>query len=158
MPSGATFNGASNGNSVNVNMPSNITTGQVCAYAVNSCGTSLSKCVTVKGAPNTPLAITCYNSPMCPYAQGAQFTADTTGLGGCTFLWTYPATTTYVSGQGTPAITLNWGSANGPVSFKAINACGFALRSLTITCGCLRQGDNDYKQPFHGFEWVLEGS
>lgn len=152
VPSGATINGASNGNTINVSMPSNFSTGSICASAVNSCGTSLSKCITVKGIPAQPAALTSNTAPVCAYSTGVVFSTDPASIAlGDNLLWTNPTGTTLVSGQGTPSAIIDWGSVNGTVTLKASNTCGFNTRTLPVTIGCLRtapgQGNNSGTAP-----------
>jgi hypothetical protein len=97
-------------------------------------------------------------SPVCANSE-VQFISDVTALGtGCTYLWTYPTSATYVSGQGTPNLTLNWGSANGTVTLKATSNCGNATRSYSVVVGCSRitansgQNSNEPKGVSHHTE------
>lgn len=148
VPANATINGSNNGNSINVSMPSPFSTGQVCASAVNSCGTSLSKCVTVKGIPAQPGIISCNPTTVCAYSTGVTFNVDPNSIAmGDNLLWMIPAGTTLVSGQGTTGLTLDWGASNGTVSIKSTNACGNAIRTLPITIGCLRTAPGQNSNP-----------
>lgn len=144
VPVGAVINGPNNGNSINVTMPSPFNAAVVSVVAVNSCGNSLARSITVKGAPAQPAAITSNPSSFIANTQGVLFTTDSnTIMPGSNLLWTYPSTCTLVRGQGTTGLMLNWGSANGTVSLKASNACGNATRTFAVALASLRSANDN---------------
>ena len=124
-------------NSISVDFGS-FTTGQVCVSATNGCGTSASRCIVVKGAPNTPVSITADPSSWCAYDAGIEFTADVSNVTGTyTLSWAYPSTTTYVQGGGnTTSLTLDWGGSNGVVRVTSSNSCGNATQTYNVSLGC----------------------
>lgn len=132
-------------NSVNIQF-SNITTGSVCVSASNSCGSSAYRCVTVKGAPNTPVALTSNPAVICANTTGVEFNANTSSTTGAyTLTWSYtPTAATYNSGGGnTNQLILDWGNTNGVVVVTASNACGSGAKSYTVNLGCRQQGQDD---------------
>jgi hypothetical protein len=129
-----------NGNSaVNVQFGT-LTTSQVCVTASNSCGTSAARCIPVKGAPNSPSALTAVPSSWCANTSGIEFTANTSGISGAyTLSWTYPSppTATYVFGGGNSnSLILDWGTGNGTVIVNASNACGTGNKAFVATVSC----------------------
>ena len=143
VPSGATIVSGNGTNSINVDF-SSFTTGQVCVSSTNLCGTSASRCIPVKGAPNTPVSITANPSSWCANDAGITFTADVSNVtGGYTLSWAFPPTTTYVSGGGnTTSLTLDWGASNGVVMVTASNACGAGTRTYNAVINCRESSMN----------------
>ncbi|MEZ5069101.1 MAG: T9SS type A sorting domain-containing protein [Bacteroidia bacterium] len=143
VPSGATIVSGNGTNSINVDF-SSFTTGQVCVSSTNLCGTSASRCIPVKGAPNTPASITANPSSWCANDAGITFTADVSNVtGGYTLSWAFPPTTTYVSGGGnTTSLTLDWGASNGVVMVTASNACGAGTRTYNAVINCRESSMN----------------
>ncbi len=129
-----------NGNSAVGVQFGTLNTGQVCVTASNGCGTSTARCVTVKGAPNSPAALSALPSSWCANTQGVEFTADVSNVGGSYLLnWTYPAApvATYVLGGGNSnQLVLDWGTGNGTVIVSASNACGTGSKTLPVTISC----------------------
>ncbi|MFN8234959.1 MAG: T9SS type A sorting domain-containing protein [Bacteroidia bacterium] len=129
-----------NGNSsVNVTYGA-FTTGQLCVTASNSCGTSASRCIPLKGSPNSPIGLTAIPASWCANTQGIEFTADLGNTtGSYTLSWGYPSspTATYVAGGGNSnALTLDWGTGNGSVVVNASNGCGTGSKAFAVTIGC----------------------
>lgn len=115
-------------------------TGSVCVTASNSCGTSAARCITIKGAPNTPVALTANPSSWCANTSGVEFTANVSNTtGSYTLAWTYPSSpvATYISGGGNSnTLTLDWGTGNGTVIVKASNSCGEGSKAYVVNIGC----------------------
>ncbi|HXB40707.1 MAG TPA: PKD domain-containing protein, partial [Bacteroidia bacterium] len=61
-------------------------------------------------------------TPVC--ANATNTTYSVSGTTGSTYNWTVPAGATISSGQGTNAITINWGTTGGTISVTETNACG----------------------------------
>ena len=116
------------------------TTGSVCVTASNACGTSAARCITIKGAPNTPVSLTATPATWCANTQGIQFDADMSNTTGAyTLNWTFPnaPTASYVSGGGNSnSLTLDWGTGNGTVIIKASNSCGEGSKAYVANIGC----------------------
>jgi hypothetical protein len=119
-PSGSTIMSGQGTNSVSVLLGN--TSGNVSVTADNNCGASPAStlAVTVSPLPATPGPISgptevCYNTTV-NYSIAA--------IAGLTNNWTVPADATITSGQGTAAITVQWGVTSGSVSVTAQNSCG----------------------------------
>ncbi|MFC2102130.1 T9SS type A sorting domain-containing protein [Bacteroidota bacterium] len=96
--------------------------GDVSVTAGNTCGNSAASVLAVTVSP-LPLAPGTITGPtdLCAGASANYSVAVVTGV---TNNWTVPADATITSGQGTPAITVLWGSTSGLVSVNAENSCG----------------------------------
>lgn len=140
IPNGATGN--STNNAIGVTMPGNLSVGQVCVSVTNSCGTSASRCISVKGAPNTPASVIMTPSVICANEAGVQFNADISNvLGTYNLNWSFPSSATYVAGQNTSNLILDWGANSGTVLLTASNNCGTATRTYSVNLSC-RQANN----------------
>jgi hypothetical protein len=139
LPSGSTFT-ASSTNSQSATMPgSPFTTGQVCVSAVNLCGSSAQRCISVKGAPNSPGAISTTPGSWCAPSSSIEFLSSVSGLGGSySLLWAWiPASAaSNPIGQNTNDLFLDWDNAGSAVvSVTASNACGQSTRTLSLNVG-----------------------
>lgn len=147
LSSGAT--GSSSTNFIAVTFPGIMTTGTVCVNAYNSCGTSSDRCITVKGAPNTPGTISALPSAWCAFDAGITFNSSLTGMSGVYSLdWKVipSSAASYVSGQGTNSYITDWNSGNANVSITASNACGSSTRTFFAAVGCreaFKNSEND---------------
>ncbi len=143
VPGGATINSGQGSNAISVTFGT-FTTSTVCVTAGNACGTSASRCITVKGSPNAPGAITSIPSSWCANTAGVEFNVDVSALtGSYTLSWLYPTASvaTYVLGGGNSTqLILNWITGSGPVNVTASNACGNATRTSTQANSC-RKGE-----------------
>jgi hypothetical protein len=96
--------------------------------------------VAIKGAPNSPTAITALPSSWCANTAGVEFDANVSGItGSYTLNWTYPSspTATYVLGGGNSTnLILDWGSGNGTIIVSASNACGTGSKSYSAVVSC----------------------
>lgn len=122
LPPGATFNGASTTNSIQVNFGTN--SGNVQVQAQNACGSSnaLTLAVSVQNTPAAPDSITGPNS-VCANQNGVTYSVQTP-VSGSTYNWTIPSGATLVSGAGTATIQVNFGSTSGNISVQAQSTCG----------------------------------
>ncbi len=138
LPAGCTMV-TNNGNSVTIDVPSTFITGTICVTASNSCGTSTSKCLALTNQPPTPASITGVAS-VCPNQLGVAF--STPAISPYTYTWTVPTGSTIASGQGSNAISVNWGTVAGNVAVKANNACGSsANRTKAVALAACLSGD-----------------
>jgi hypothetical protein len=129
----------------------NLTTGQVCVTATNNCGTSAPRCVSVKGAPNTPASLTAYPGTWCPNTDGIEFDANTSNISGSyTLNWAYPtASANYVLGGGnSSSLLLDWTTGNGNVMVTASNACGSGTKVFNVVLENCRQEGISASQNF----------
>lgn len=140
VPSGCSI-ATNNGNSIVLNIPSTFTTGTLSVTGVNSCGGSTVRSASLTRLPATPASISSVSS-VCPNQTGIAF--STASQGSATFTWTVPAGSTITAGQGTSAITANWGTVAGNVTVRANNACGSSgTRSKAISLAtCIDDNQN----------------
>jgi hypothetical protein len=118
-----------------MNVPSTFTTGTISVTAVNGCGGTSMRSVSLTRLPGTPASIAGPAS-VCPNQVGVNFT--TPAVTGVTQSWSVPTGVTLTGGQGTTSMTCTWGTAAGSVSVRSVNACGQSAalsRSVTLaTC------------------------
>ncbi len=111
------------------------TTYYVRAYATNSTGTAYGNEVTFETGCNLPAApgVITGNTEVAGNATGVAYTISAvTGATGYT--WTVPAGATIVSGQGTTAILVDFGTTGGNVSVRSENSCGNSIyTTLNVT-------------------------
>lgn len=96
-------------------------------FVTTSCGGLLSNAITLTAGPAVPATpgwISGTTSP-CPGTNNVSYSIQAVA-GATSYLWTIPAGCTYVSGQGTTALTVNisTGFTSGTVVVAATNACG----------------------------------
>ncbi len=147
VPPTATINSGQGTNAVSVTFGT-FTTGAVCVTANNGCGVSPSKCITVKGGPKTPGAITAIPGSWCANTSGVEFSVDVAPLSGgaYTLSWQQPnaSVATYVLGGGnSTSLILNWITGSGPVNVTASNACGNCTRMSTQGNSCREEGEEN---------------
>jgi len=133
VPTGTTITSGQGTNSIIINSAAS---GEICVTANNSCGSSISKCMTINVAssiPSIPGGVG-GSATACP---GDQITYSITAINGASsYIWTNPANTTILSGQGTNSLLLqyNQGFIGGDLFVKSVNICGVsANRKKTIT-------------------------
>jgi hypothetical protein len=143
---GGTINSGQGTNGINITFPTftNTPAKTVCVVSNNACGTSVPRCITINGAPNTAAGITANPTSWCANATGIVFTANLTGVtGSYTLNWTYPGASvaTYVSGGGNnTTLTLDWLTGSGNVAVTTSNACGNGTRTVAFASTC-REGE-----------------
>jgi hypothetical protein len=137
VPSGCTIV-TNNGNSIVMNVPSTFTTGTISVTAVNGCGGTSMRSVSLTRLPGTPASIAGPTS-VCPNQVGVNFT--TPAVTGVTQSWTAPTGATITGGQGTTSMTCNWGTAAGSVSVRSVNTCGqsAALSRSVALATCMEE-------------------
>lgn len=145
LPSGAT--GSSNSNSIAVTFPgSSFTTGLLSVTAVNACGPSSARTITVKGPPNTPGTITANPVVWCNNDAGIQFASNLSGVSGSYDLtWSVipAARANYVNGQGTNSYLVDWNTGNATVMVTASNGCGSGSRTYSAVTSCKIANNNN---------------
>jgi hypothetical protein len=102
--------------------------------AVNSCGISEEKKLSIKSAPQTPASITGPVNGVCQQ-QNVNYTTAAV-FGGTSYTWTVPSGVTIISGQGTTSLFVKYNSSftsSGSITVKAVRACGSSsARSITV--------------------------
>jgi hypothetical protein len=126
------------GNTVTITFPNTFTTSAVTVQAVNTCGTSGTRSLTiVRNNPSVPSLISGPTNACAHIAPGgtpATYTVPAVA-GITTYTWTVPAGAIGLTGQGTNTISFTYpvGFTTGTVSVRATNGCGTSgSRSLTI--------------------------
>ncbi|MBL0342004.1 MAG: T9SS type A sorting domain-containing protein [Bacteroidetes bacterium] len=140
VPAGATIVNGAGTTSIDVLYPSNFTTGQLCVTAVNGCGSSVARCMNIKGVPSD-LGVINGPSTVCSFDASVLYFI-TPVFGATSYLWTIPAGASFVAGQGSNAIIMDYGIGGGQITVKAINACGQSgTRILNILVNCRVAGE-----------------
>jgi hypothetical protein len=107
----------------------------LCVNATNTCATSADRCANIKGVPADPGSITGPAS-VCANQTGVDYSIAAVN-GATSYLWTVPAGASVVTGSGTTAITVDFGSNAGSVGVRAENACGTSgTRTLGVAMPC----------------------
>jgi poly(3-hydroxybutyrate) depolymerase len=127
VPAGATIVSGQGTNSIKVNFGTSGGTVQV--TETNASGNASSSLAV--SVPSTPV-IQSVAGPVnvSPNAQGITYSIPSNPAS--TYNWIVPAGATIVSGQGTNAITVNFGSSGGTVQVTETNASGNASSSVTV--------------------------
>jgi hypothetical protein len=129
-PAGCSFSGTSTGTSVSLVVPVGFVSGTLSVVANNACGASISRTLSLSGAPATPTSISGPAS-VCPSAVGLIFSTPAV-TGATSYSWAVPAGASITAGTGTSSITVNWGTVAGSVSVRSTNACGTNATARTF--------------------------
>ena len=135
VPSGIIINSGQGTTSINLTFPANFISGTISVQGGTTCGYGTARTLAIRSIPATPISIT---GPIavCANQQGVSYsTALITGAS--SYSWVVPTGATIFSGQGTNAISMNYGSASGNVKVKGVNLCGMGynkLLAITIVC------------------------
>ncbi|MBS1584456.1 MAG: T9SS type A sorting domain-containing protein [Bacteroidetes bacterium] len=131
---GATITGT--GNTVSVDFSNTATSGTMSVSAVNACGTSIPRTmsITVTPIPSQPGNFTTFSSTVCQGQNGVAYTVpnDPTVT---TYTWSYSGTGGTIIGSGN-SITMNFNNTatSGTLSVTGTNACGTSIaRTINIT-------------------------
>jgi large repetitive protein len=135
VPPGVSITSGQTTTSINVNWGT-AGSGQVCVVANNACGSSTSVCadVTITTIPAVPTPPA--NATICAGLANDNYSIAAVP-NATTYNWTIPAGATITAGQGTTAVTINWGTAtSGQVCITAGNSCGnSAPACFNVTIG-----------------------
>lgn len=121
-PAGTTILSGSGSNAISLQFNAGYTGGVVSVNASNACGTSSNRNRTLSvNNPATPSTISGQNSGLCNSTQ----LHSVTNVAGMTYNWTPPAGATIVAGQGTNAVSVNYGNGftGGNLAVTAGNTC-----------------------------------
>jgi len=145
-PANTTILSGQGTNSISLAIAGNFISGSMCVTGTNACGTSAARCKSIsRDVPVTPAAIQGPAKP-CP---GSTYTYSVTNNVVVTnYVWTAPANTTILTGQGTNSITLSVapGFVSGSLCVTGGNYCGtsaarcLALSKSTISTPATIQG------------------
>ncbi len=126
-PAGMSLSGQGTSN-VTVNA-TGASSGDLCVISNNSCGSSAPRCVAVTANSSVPVrpGTVSGTGKACAGDVIAYSIANVANTN--SYLWSNPAGTSILSGQGTHAISLqfNAGYAGGTLSVQAVNGCGNSL-------------------------------
>ncbi len=130
----ASIVGPNNLSSIAVDFTGSLNNVQLSVYAINNCGVSVTRTLSVFGKPGNPSAIQGNNS-VC---NGSVESYTTGGSAGATTLtWVVPNTATILGGQGSANILVLWGSSGGQLKVIAVNDCGsssYVILPVNVTC------------------------
>jgi hypothetical protein len=132
VPANATIASGQGTTSITVDFGPAFTSGQVCVTASNLCFTSTSRCRTVTSTPTSPGNIQGVAINVCNTSQNYSINAIANAT---SYVWTAPTGATVSSGQGTTAVTVDFGPTfvSGDLQVVSQNTCGnSAVRSRLI--------------------------
>ena len=136
VPSGVTIVSGQGTTSVTLVISNSFSSGTLSVSASNECGTSPLRSIMLRSTiPLTPLSISGITTGLCANGVNNPNYSIATVSGAISYLWTAPAGTTIISGQGTTSITLNITNnfTSGSLTVAALNECGSsALRSMIL--------------------------
>ncbi len=143
VPSGATINGSSSGNSINVNFgPGFNGTGNISVTANNSCGASVPSSITLNSVIGNPGSISGSTTGLCG-ASGKVYSISSV-TGASTYIWTVPAGATINGSSTGNSISVSYGSGfdgTGVITVTASGGCGLSTTSsLTLNSGVPNPG------------------
>ncbi|MFZ7170285.1 MAG: T9SS type A sorting domain-containing protein, partial [Bacteroidota bacterium] len=118
---------------------SSFTSGNVCVTADNTCMSSKPRCVAIKKTPSVPSTLT-GPTTVCAGQQNVSYSTNTV-FGATNYQWIVPSGSVITSGQGTPNITVDFGTKTGSVGVNAYNACGQAGRRAVLVSFNCRLGE-----------------
>ncbi len=140
---GATITAGNGTNTITGDVATLIGSGSLTVQAVNGCGTSLTRTLTIKGSPARPEPVA-GAANVCAVSNEAYSVA--TVAGASAYTWSVTASGSVATGQGTKNITIDWnipGASQGITVFTS-NACGSstnrALSPVTVN-SCPRLSD-----------------
>ncbi len=122
-PSNSTITSGQGTNSVTIFFANNFNNGNVCVTASNACGTSASRCKSLaRSSAITPGYI---QGELFGNCQAVVNLSIASVNGAVSYNWILPSGTTYISGQGTTAISFstNAGFVSGQVCVTSFNGC-----------------------------------
>ena len=135
-PLGTTIISGQGTNSISLNITNSFTSGSLKVTAINECGSSPGRSLTLKSAiPSTPGLISGVTAGLCENGINNPIYSIPEISGATNYVWTAPAGATIISGQGTTSITLNITNSftSGSLKVAATNDCGSSqFRSLTL--------------------------
>jgi hypothetical protein len=134
LPTGASITSGAGTNTISVSFASAFCGGTLSVRAVNGCGQSSARSITInRNVPATPAAI---NGPTTNLCGTGTYTYSIAAVSGATsYTWTVPTGASIVSNNGT-SITVNFSNSfsSGSITVKAVNACGSGTaRSITLS-------------------------
>jgi NADH:ubiquinone oxidoreductase subunit B-like Fe-S oxidoreductase len=135
VPTGATLVSGQGDTSIVVRYDSTFVTGSITVKAQNGCFISAAKTLTV--TKKLPLAPTVLNgsTDLCTTSTNVAYTT-TAVTNASYYIWSVPAGATIIAGQGTTAVTANFGNSfvsGTNISLYAASTCGVNTATKTLT-------------------------
>ncbi|MFC6997061.1 ice-binding family protein [Rufibacter roseus] len=121
--------------SIKVKVTTSVTSGNIVVSALNNCGQSAEKSITVVPItkPNRPLAITASTPKPCAGEENLVYSIDPVA-GATSYVWTLPADWIIMGPADGTTITVKAGSTAGNITVAAVNSCGAGPeRTLAVT-------------------------
>jgi hypothetical protein len=140
VPTGASIVSGQGSNAVLVTFGNSFAgTGNITVKALNTCGMSVARTMTLNAKPQSPI-ISGLNYA-CKNQTGLHYTIAPVA-GATSYTWTVVAGSSIVNGQGTPHIVVNWGNINGIITCKTNNSCGSsASGNLAVAFTCKNENE-----------------
>jgi hypothetical protein len=110
------------GTSLGVTSSCACSSSSICVKAVNTCGSSALKCLSVSAVPKCDCSTITGPSTACVNIMSTYSCAVVNGA--TNYTWVLPSGWTIVSGQGTNSILVKPGSTQGTIKVTPSNACG----------------------------------
>ncbi len=171
LPANIAVTGGTDTKMINVSADNTWTSGILSVRAVNQCGESAGRNITIRSLPATPGAIAGKRFNLC--GDTGQ-TYSVIQVPGVTYNWSVPAGTVFKSRQDSNAVKLDFSNANfpGEVAVAAMNSCGqgplrvlpvkgYPVTSQTITGNsivCTGSDEVYFIQPIEGatsYKWKV---
>ncbi len=130
VPSEAVIVSGQGTNAITLNIPSSFIHGEIKISAANNCGRGLAFVDTITTKPFVPALISGSDSVQ---AGEQNLSYSTISEPGIQYTWSVPKDAQIISGQGTNAITVNWGFRSGNVFARAFTCGDTASRLLHVT-------------------------
>jgi hypothetical protein len=142
VPTGMTITAGAGTNVINVSVGAGFVGGNITVTASNICGNSpVRSRSTSLNLPNTPGVIGGAASGVCQ-SSGVVYTIASVP-NATSYSWTVPAGATIAAGQGTAALTVDFGAGftGGQITVASVNGCGTSsVRSFTVSGAPARPG------------------
>ncbi len=135
-PAGTTIVSGQGTRSITLEITNIFVSGNLSVVANNNCGSSGARTLALSSSPILPGSISGPINNLCPNGINNPTYTIPAVAGATSYVWTAPAGTTIVSGQGTRTITVSISSSfnSGVITVGALNQCGIGpSRSLSIT-------------------------
>ncbi|MBL7916265.1 MAG: T9SS type A sorting domain-containing protein [Bacteroidia bacterium] len=144
VPAGVTINSGQGTNSVNVTFDPSYVSGSIGVIAKNNCGDSPMKSRLIQAFPAKPAAVL-GASTACANSHGNVYSVAAIP-GATSYQWVVPVGATITSGASTNSIEVDFGTTDGIISARAVNACGAGFSTnLRVTFNCRTQGSSSVK-------------
>lgn len=131
-PAGVSINSGQGSTSINVDFDNTFVGGSIIVEAINSCGASIQRALSIIAKPERPVVIN-GSFVICPGATGVAYDVQTV-YGAASYNWVSPTGTMITSGQGTKNITVDFGPtyfSGQTIKINVSNACGTSFNRVS---------------------------